>query len=147
MLLWLDRRSCSHFCMFPKVWSASHTPGNALVYLNVYDLPPMNGFMYWAGLGIFHTGVEVHGVEYVFGAHDYPSSGVFEVREFMELQSVNYSGDTYHLIMKNCNHFCKEICHKMTVKCYGEANFDCLYGLSFNLLPKGTVHRHYNQDE
>ncbi|XP_065022766.1 deSI-like protein At4g17486 isoform X2 [Musa acuminata AAA Group] len=114
MLLWLDRRSCSHFCMFPKVWSASHTPGNALVYLNVYDLPPMNGFMYWAGLGIFHTGVEVHGVEYVFGAHDYPSSGVFEVREFMELQSVNYSGDTYHLIMKNCNHFCKEICHKMT---------------------------------
>ncbi|CAD5173968.1 unnamed protein product [Musa acuminata subsp. malaccensis] len=126
--------------MFPKVWSASHTPGNALVYLNVYDLPPMNGFMYWAGLGIFHTGVEVHGVEYVFGAHDYPSSGVFEVeprqcpgfmfkksifmgttcldslqvREFMELQSVNYSGDTYHLIMKNCNHFCKEICHKMT---------------------------------
>ncbi|XP_064959927.1 deSI-like protein At4g17486 isoform X3 [Musa acuminata AAA Group] len=92
------------------------------------------------GLGIFHTGVEVHGVEYVFGAHDYPSSGVFEVeprqcpgfmfkksifmgttcldslqvREFMELQSVNYSGDTYHLIMKNCNHFCKEICHKMT---------------------------------
>ncbi|XP_018681171.2 deSI-like protein At4g17486 [Musa acuminata AAA Group] len=147
MLLWLDRRSCSHFCMFPKVWSASHTPGNAPVYLNVYDLPPMNGYMYWAGLGIFHTGVEVHGVEYVFGAHDYPSSGVFEVREFMELQSVNYSGDTYHLIMKNFNHFCKEICHKMTVKCYGEANFDCLYGLSFNILPKGTLHRHYNQDE
>ncbi|CAL9755979.1 unnamed protein product, partial [Musa acuminata subsp. burmannicoides] len=127
------------FCMFPKIWSASHTPGNAPVYLNVYDLPPMNGYMYWAGLGIFHTGVEVHGVEYVFGAHDYLGSGVFEVepcqcpgfmfkksifmgttcldslqvREFMELQSVNYSGDTYHLIMKNCNHFCKEICHKM----------------------------------
>ncbi|CAL9162135.1 unnamed protein product, partial [Musa hybrid cultivar] len=56
-----------------------HTPGNAPVYLNVYDLPPMNGYMYWAGLGIFHTGVEVHGVEYVFGAHDYPGSGVFEV--------------------------------------------------------------------
>jgi hypothetical protein len=82
----------------------------------------------------------VHGVEYAFGAHDYPTSGVFEVeprqcpgfrfrrsillgktrldpiqvRQFMELQSVNYNGDTYHLIMKNCNHFCKDMCYKLT---------------------------------
>ncbi|RRT61919.1 hypothetical protein B296_00005970 [Ensete ventricosum] len=76
MPLWLDRRSCSHFCMFPKVRSSSQTPGNAPVYLNVYDLTPM----YWSGLGIFHTGVEVHGVvEYAFGAHDYAISRVFEV--------------------------------------------------------------------
>lgn len=82
----------------------------------------------------------VHGVEYAFGAHDYPTSGVFEVdprqcpgfrfrksifmgttcldpiqvREFMELNSVNYNGDSYHLIVKNCNHFCKDICYKLT---------------------------------
>ena len=82
----------------------------------------------------------VHGVEYAFGAHDYPTSGVFEVeprqcpgfrfrrsiflgttcldpiqvRQFMELQSVNYNGDTYHLITKNCNHFCKDMCYKLT---------------------------------
>uniref|UniRef100_A0A453IQY8 PPPDE domain-containing protein n=1 Tax=Aegilops tauschii subsp. strangulata TaxID=200361 RepID=A0A453IQY8_AEGTS len=92
------------------------------------------------GLGIFHSGIEVHGVEYAFGAHDYPTSGVFEVeprqcpgfrfrrsiflgttcldpiqvRQFMELQSVNYNGDSYHLIMKNCNHFCKDMCYKLT---------------------------------
>ncbi|URD96057.1 ethylene-responsive element-binding protein [Musa troglodytarum] len=70
-----------------------------------------------------------------------------QVREFMELQSVKYNGDTDHLIMKNCNHFCKEIYHKMTIKCYGEAIFHYPYGLSFNLLPKSTLHRHYNQDE
>ena len=84
----------------------------------------------------------VHGVEYAFGAHDYPSSGVFEVeprqcpgfmfrksiligttcldidqvREFMERISANYNGDTYHLIVKNCNHFCKDICYKLTGK-------------------------------
>jgi len=84
----------------------------------------------------------VHGVEYAFGAHDYPTSGVFEVeprqcpgfkfrksiligttaldctqvREFMERQSANYNGDTYHLIVKNCNHFCKDICYKLTGK-------------------------------
>ncbi|AQL10364.1 DeSI-like protein [Zea mays] len=84
--------------------------------------------------------MSVHGVEYAFGAHDYSISGVFEVeprqcpgfkfrksicmgttsldplqiREFMEIQSVNYNGDTYHLISKNCNHFCEDICKRLT---------------------------------
>lgn len=84
----------------------------------------------------------VNGVEYAFGAHDYPTSGVFEVeprqcpgfkfrksifmgttcldpvqlREFMESQSANYNGDAYHLIFKNCNHFCEDICYKLTGK-------------------------------
>jgi len=86
--------------------------------------------------------VTVHGVEYAFGAHDYPTSGVFEVeprqcpgfkfrksifigttsldakeaREFMEQHAANYNGDTYHLIVKNCNHFCKDVCYKLTGK-------------------------------
>lgn len=140
MPLRLRGKSATHFCMFSKVRSAGQTKGNAPVYLNVYDLTPMNGYVYWAGLGIFHSGVEVHGVEYAFGAHDYSTSGVFEVeprqcpgfrfrksifmgttcldplqvREFMELHSVNYFGDTYHLITKNCNHFCKDTCYKLT---------------------------------
>ena len=87
-------------------------------------------------------GETVHGAEYAFGAHDFPASGVFEVeprqcpgfkfrksifmgityldprevREFMEQQSGNYYGDTYHLIIKNCNHFSDDICHKLTGK-------------------------------
>ncbi|CAO2813436.1 unnamed protein product [Amaranthus hypochondriacus] len=132
----------SRFCMFPKVKSADSSPGFAPVYLNVYDLTPANGYMYWAGLGIYHTGIEVYGAEYAFGAHDFPTSGVFEieprqcpgfkfrkaifmgstylepseVREFMEQQSRNYFGDTYHLILKNCNHFCDDISYKLTGK-------------------------------
>jgi len=112
----------------------------AHVYLNVYDLTQMNGYVYWAGLGVFHSGVEVHGVEYAFGAHDFPTSGVFEVeprqcpgftfrksiyigttslspsqlREFLEQVAGNYNGDTYHLIAKNCNHFCNDVCLKLT---------------------------------
>jgi hypothetical protein len=84
----------------------------------------------------------VHGVEYAFGCHDSPTSGVFEVeprqcpcykfrksifigttslnpvqvREFMECEDANYNGDTYHFITKNCNHFCKDICYKLTGK-------------------------------
>lgn len=58
MPLCLRGKSTMHFCMFPKVPSAGSTPGNTPVYLNVYDLTPMNGYVYWAGLGIFHSGVE-----------------------------------------------------------------------------------------
>ncbi|KAG8503118.1 hypothetical protein CXB51_000929 [Gossypium anomalum] len=129
-------------CFFPKVKPATFSPSCTPVYLNVYDLTPVNGYIYWAGLGIFHSGVEVHGVEYAFGAHDYPTSGVFEVeprqcpgfkfkksifigttsldphqvRDFVERYSERYNGDTYHLIVKNCNHFCDDICHKLTGK-------------------------------
>ncbi|KAL4317922.1 hypothetical protein GQ457_18G015580 [Hibiscus cannabinus] len=129
-----------HFCMFPKAKSAGCSTGDAPVYLNVYDLTNANGYVYWAGLGIFHSGVEVHGVEYAFGAHDCPTSGVFEVeprrcpgfkfrksifmgttcldpirlREFMGRQSASYNGDTYHLIFKNCNHFSEDMCYKLT---------------------------------
>lgn len=142
MPLRLKSKSATRFCVFPKVKSTRYGPGSAPVYLNVYDLTPMNGYVYWAGLGIFHSGVEVYGVEYAFGAHDYPTSGVFEVeprqcpgfkfrksifigttsldpiqvREFMERQSASYNGDTYHLIAKNCNHFCKDVCYKLTGK-------------------------------
>jgi hypothetical protein len=39
-----------------------------------------------------------------------------QVREFMERESASYNGDTYHLIAKNCNHFCKDICYMLTGK-------------------------------
>ncbi|MED6199459.1 hypothetical protein PIB30_076154 [Stylosanthes scabra] len=108
--------------------------GSAVV-LNVYDLTPINNYMYWFGLGIFHSGIQVHGKEYGFGAHDYPASGVFEVeprncpgfiyrtsitlghinmnssdfRTFIENMACEYHGDTYHLISKNCNHFTDDV--------------------------------------
>jgi hypothetical protein len=52
------QKSSAHFCLFSKVRSASPPPGNTPVYLNVYDLTPVNGYFYWAGLGIFHSGIE-----------------------------------------------------------------------------------------
>lgn len=116
--------------------------GTVPVYLNVYDLTPINGYAYWLGLGIYHSGVQVHNVEYGFGAHDHPSTGIFEVeprqcpgftfrksiligrtdlgpkevRAFMEKLAQDYSGNSYHLITKNCNHFCNDVCIKLTGK-------------------------------
>ena len=81
-------------------------------------------------------------MEYGFGAHEYPTSGVFEVepkscpgfifrrsvllgstelsrvefRSFMEHLSSEYHGDTYHLIAKNCNHFTEEVSKRLTGK-------------------------------
>ena len=82
----------------------------------------------------------VHGIEYAYGAHEYPSTGIFEgepkqcegftfrksiligktdlgpleVRATMEELSEIYKGSSYNLITKNCNHFCDEICIKLT---------------------------------
>ncbi|CAN1281912.1 DeSI-like protein At4g17486, partial [Linum perenne] len=84
----------------------------------------------------------VHGVEYGFGAHDHSTTGVFEVepkqcpgftfrksiligrtdlgpkevRSMMQKLAKEYSGNTYHLITKNCNHFCNDACLKLTGK-------------------------------
>ncbi|KAM1550485.1 hypothetical protein PS1_043278 [Malus domestica] len=116
--------------------------GKVPVYLNVYDLTPINGYAYWLGLGVYHSGVQVHGVEYAFGAHEHATTGIFEVepkqcpgfvfrksiligrtdlgpkdiRAFMEKLAEEYSGNTYHLITKNCNHFCNDVCTRLTRK-------------------------------
>ncbi|XP_009104477.1 deSI-like protein At4g17486 isoform X1 [Brassica rapa] len=114
--------------------------GNVPVYLNVYDLTPINGYAYWFGLGVYHSGVEVHGIEYAFGAHEYPSTGIFEgepkqcegftfrksiligktdlgpleVRATMDQLADKYKGSSYNLITNNCNHFCDDTCMKLT---------------------------------
>ncbi|RAL44662.1 hypothetical protein DM860_003421 [Cuscuta australis] len=122
--------------------SANNGSCESQVTLNVYDLTPINHYTVWFGLGIFHSGIEVHGREYGFGAHDFPFSGVFEVepkscpgfiyrcsipmgrinmplsefRTFIESMASEYHGDTYHLISKNCNHFTDDISHRLTGK-------------------------------
>lgn len=84
----------------------------------------------------------VNGVEYAFGAHESSSTGIFEVepkkcpgftfrksilvgktdlvakevRVYMEKLAEEYQGNKYHLITRNCNHFCNEVCIKLTQK-------------------------------
>ncbi|KAG6511716.1 deSI-like protein At4g17486 [Zingiber officinale] len=117
---------------------AASTP----VFLNVYDLSPINGYAYWLGLGAYHSGVQVHGVEYAYGAHEHAATGIFEgeprrcpgfvfrkailigrtdmgpreVRALVEDMAAEYSGSAYNLISKNCNHFCDDACFRLTGK-------------------------------
>ncbi|XP_028782589.1 deSI-like protein At4g17486 isoform X2 [Neltuma alba] len=120
--------------------SRRRSSGSVPVYLNVYDLTPINGYAYWFGLGVYHSGVQVHGVEYAFGAHEYSTTGIFEgeprrcdgfafrktiligktdmgaeeVRRVMEELAGVYKGNAYNLITKNCNHFCNDACIRLT---------------------------------
>ncbi|KAG6394991.1 hypothetical protein SASPL_145582 [Salvia splendens] len=134
--------------LFPISTSSDSSPreqknsdkSQAPLYLNVYDLTPINNYLYWVGCGVIHSGIEVSLAG--FGAHEYPTSGVFEVeprgcpgflfrhaihlgstdmshsefRSFMEHLSNDYHGDTYNLISKNCNHFTDEVCQRLTGK-------------------------------
>lgn len=84
----------------------------------------------------------VHGIEYAFGAHEHSATGIFEVEPkhcpgftfrksiligrsdlglkevcaFMEKIAEEYSGNTYNLFAKNCNHFCNDVCLRLTGK-------------------------------
>ncbi|KAH0461247.1 hypothetical protein IEQ34_008822 [Dendrobium chrysotoxum] len=126
------------FIRCPSVWKRK--TGAVPVYLNVYDLTPINGYAYWFGLGVYHSGVQVHGVEYAYGAHDHPTTGIFdaeprscpgfafrksiligrtdlgpeEVQDLMEELAESYTGNAYNLISKNCNHFCNDACIRLT---------------------------------
>jgi hypothetical protein len=92
-------------------------------------------------LNILFVYLSVHGVEYAFGAHEYPTTGIFEgepkqcdgftfrktiligktdmgpgeVRAVMEEELAGeYRGNAYNLITKNCNHFCNDACIRLT---------------------------------
>lgn len=111
------------------------------VAVNVYDLSEYNDYAYLLGVGIFHSGLEVHGREYAFGGHDHASSGIFETapREaphparFRSTEIVGYTdmtpgevatvvaeldhkfhGNTYHLLERNCNVFVEQMCLDLT---------------------------------
>ncbi|CAN1333760.1 DeSI-like protein At4g17486 [Linum perenne] len=109
-----------HFFPFS---SSSHKDGGSRVpvYLNVYDLTTVNNYLYWFGLGIFHSGIEeprscpgfIFRRAVLLGKTSLSRS---EVQEMMEHLSRDFHGDCYHLITKNCNHFTDEACLKLTGK-------------------------------
>jgi hypothetical protein len=111
------------------------------VFLNVYDLVEQNSWTHWAGVGVYHSGVEVYGREFAFGGHEYDAPGVFatdpqrapgtvalrevihmgyttlsqkEVYEAIKEMCQQYKGNKYHLLQMNCNTFSSDLCFKLT---------------------------------
>jgi len=112
------------------------------VLLNVYDLVEANYYGYPFGVGAFHSGVQIDDKEYSFGGHEYDFSGIFvveprgavgakfretinmgettfsasEIQSLVDSMAPNFSGNTYNLFQKNCNHFSDELCKKLVEK-------------------------------
>ncbi|XP_077302627.1 deubiquitinase DESI2 [Arctopsyche grandis] len=114
--------------------------GREPVILNVYDMYWVNSYTANLGLGVFHSGVEVHGEEFVYGGHPFSFTGIFPITprdptelgdQFRFRQSINvgwtdftpeevrsavtelgkqFKGDKYHLMNNNCNHFSGALC-------------------------------------
>lgn len=113
------------------------------VVVNVYDMSEQNKWLYCLGIGIYHSAVEIHGVEYAFGAHDFQTSGIFathpreapgevewrtgiavgetdlspqEVQQLVRHLGHHYLGTSYHLLQMNCNHFTSDFCFELCHK-------------------------------
>ncbi|EFO18453.1 hypothetical protein LOAG_10042 [Loa loa] len=116
------------------------------VRLNVYDMYWLNDYASTLGFGVYHTGIEVYGVEYAYGGHPFPFSGIFEnsprdaeelgenfkfkesiligetdfnatdIKHLIQMLGSEYRGDKYHLISKNCNHFTAALAKTLTGK-------------------------------
>jgi len=115
------------------------------VILHIYDLAKdLNDKSYKFGFGIFHSGVEVHGKEYWFFGHEFQFTGIIilnpgvqadagmtkresfivgttlmsmeEMETTLDSLTSKYTGQSYHPIHKNCNHFSEEFCKLLLKK-------------------------------
>lgn len=105
------------------------------VFLNVYDLLLMNYTTSKMGIGIYHTGVQVHGLEYCYSGHNqcemtglrittprdsawiedaifsrsifmgYTDKTQAEINEIYDKMHSEFPGPSYNVLTKNCNHF------------------------------------------
>ncbi|CAG8520637.1 22125_t:CDS:2 [Cetraspora pellucida] len=82
------------------------------------------GYMF--GIGVFHSGVEIYDKEYNFGGHDFETTDSVlmghtslsreEVKNVIDGLSKEWSGNSYNLLTRNCNHFTSELCNILVGK-------------------------------
>eukprot|EP01137_Pigoraptor_chileana_P030557 Opistho-2@17199 len=116
------------------------------VSVNIYDLISANKYLVPVGLGAFHTGVVVHGEEFAYGFHKTSSSGIYltdprdaeswapfrsnvvvgrthmtkaDIYLLLRKMGEKFTGNSYSIIEKNCNHFTHELCQRICAKKLG----------------------------
>ena len=116
----------------------SRVHDSADVILNVYDASPLNKWTYHLGLGKFHSGIEIYGIEYAYGPVDGvmnidPKSGVIknkvtfrtslklgettksrsEVRDLINDIDDHFLPDQYDPFSQNSNHFTDRVAGRL----------------------------------
>ncbi|CAA9987700.1 PPPDE peptidase, putative [Plasmodium knowlesi strain H] len=110
---------------------------SSMVYLNIYDLDAVskvvNTVARSIGAGAFHAGVEVYGYEYSFGYIVDGETGVTktsaryhpyhvktpltkeEVDLLVEVMKLQWIGDTYDILSRNCLNYADYFCNLLDV--------------------------------
>lgn len=113
-----------------------------IVYLNIYNVTPINGCLEVLGFGLYHTSVGLYDLEFSYGGHEEDNTGIVVVdkgnsaglvlKETLPVGVTYYSpdeiddivdtfgefwhGKDYDPFAKNCNnfteHLIKHICDK-----------------------------------
>ncbi len=109
------------------------------IRVNVYDLSPYNDALIAFGLGAFHSGVEVGGVEWTYGQGATSATGVFshdpravpnarfrtsvlvgtvratrrEIESVVESMKPQWPGRGYHIYKQNCNSFSEALVQRL----------------------------------
>jgi len=117
----------------------------AIVTVNIYEPNPQagGGSTSIAGFGVYHTGVEVSGIEYTFAGGSVSGSGIFtqtprsnppggqwlykksqevgrttltsrELDRVISDMGQDFTATSYHIIVRNCNHFSDAFCKRIT---------------------------------
>lgn len=63
--------------------------GTIAVRLNVYSLVKVNEKLKYTGIGIYHSGTEVHNCEWAYGGHPLETSGIFQMVKPRDLKSLS----------------------------------------------------------
>lgn len=63
--------------------------GTIPVRLNVYSLVKVNENIKYTGIGIYHSGTEVHNCEWAYGGHPLDTSGIFQMKKPRDLKSLS----------------------------------------------------------
>jgi hypothetical protein len=104
------------------------------VILNVYDLHEMNDQLYSFGLGLYHSGVQIGGLEWTFAGgagifSDDPKGAPAKYRESVDLGEFRgtsrdvdsilddlrqkFKSNSYNILSQNCNSFAEDFCQRL----------------------------------
>jgi hypothetical protein len=118
-------------------YAGLQTVSSSRVLINVYDLNEMNDSLYGLGLGMYHSGVQIGGLEWTFAGgagiySDSPKSAPAAFRESIDMGEFagssrdidailddlrqKFRPNSYNVLSQNCNSFAEDFVERLLAK-------------------------------